>query len=46
LVWGGITLLLRDSAVLKYQVAGMVMVALLAIGTVILLKVKEGDTEI
>lgn len=45
LVWGGITLLLRDSLVLKYQVAGMTMVGLLAIGTFVLLKVKE-KTEI
>lgn len=41
LVWGGITLLLRDYLVLKYQVAGMVMVGLLVIGTLVLLKVKE-----
>lgn len=41
LIWGGITLLLRDYLVLKYQVAGMVMVGLLVIGTFILLKVKE-----
>ncbi|TAK95493.1 MFS transporter [Patescibacteria group bacterium] len=41
LVWGGITLLLRDYTVLKYQVAGMVMIGLLTIGTLILFKVKE-----
>lgn len=41
LVWGGITLLLRNYLVLKYQVAGMVMVGLLILGTLILLKVKE-----
>ena len=41
LVWGGITLWLRDYAVLKYQVAGMTLVGLLIIGTFLLLKVKE-----
>ncbi len=41
LVWGGITLWLRDYAVLKYQVAGMTLVIILIIGTFILLKVKE-----
>ena len=41
LVWGGITLWLRDYAVLKYQVAGMTLVGILIVGTLILLKVKE-----
>ncbi|MFA5841498.1 MAG: MFS transporter [Candidatus Paceibacterota bacterium] len=43
LIWGGITLSLRDYAVLKYQVAGMVMVGLLVIGTLLLLRVEEGE---
>ncbi|MFZ2188802.1 MAG: MFS transporter [Candidatus Moraniibacteriota bacterium] len=41
LIWGGITLLLRNEPVLKYQVAGMVMVGLLIIGSILLLRVKE-----
>lgn len=41
LIWGGITLLLRNEPVLKYQVAGMVMVGLLIIGSTLLLRVKE-----
>jgi UMF1 family MFS transporter len=41
LIWGGITLLLRNQQVFKYQVAGMVMVGLLVVGTMFLLKVKE-----
>jgi UMF1 family MFS transporter len=43
LIWGGITLSLRDYAVLKYQIAGMVMVGLLVIGTLLLLKVEEKE---
>ncbi|OGG89997.1 hypothetical protein A3C68_01080 [Candidatus Kuenenbacteria bacterium RIFCSPHIGHO2_02_FULL_42_29] len=46
LVWGIITLLLRDYLVLKYQVAGMVMVGFLVIGTLILLKVKENKEDV
>ena len=41
LVWGGITLWLRDAGELKYQVAGMTMVGLLIIGTFVLSKVRE-----
>lgn len=41
LVFGGITLYLRDSGELKYQVAGMTMVGLLIIGTLVLSRVKE-----
>ena len=43
LIWGGITLLLRNYLVIKYQVAGFVMIGLLIIGTLILLKVKENN---
>lgn len=43
LIWGGITLYLRDSGELKYQVAGMTMVGLLIIGTFVLGKVKENS---
>ena len=45
LVWGGITLLLRNQQVFKYQVAGMVMVVLLVVGSMILLKVNEGAAD-
>jgi len=41
LVWGVITLLLRNYLVLKYQVAGMVMVFLLVLGTILMGRVKE-----
>jgi UMF1 family MFS transporter len=41
LIWGGITLYLRDSGELKYRIAGMTMVGLLIIGTFVLSKVKE-----
>jgi UMF1 family MFS transporter len=45
LVWGGITLWLRNYAVIKYQIAGAAMIGLLAIGTLILFKVKERASE-
>ncbi|MCX6807791.1 MAG: MFS transporter [Patescibacteria group bacterium] len=45
LVWGIITLLLKDRGELKYQVAGMAMVALLFIGTLMLSKVKTQETK-
>jgi UMF1 family MFS transporter len=41
LIWGGITFYLKDSGELKYRVAGMTMVGLLIIGTLVLTKVKE-----
>jgi len=43
LIWGGIVLWLKDFQVLRYQVAGVVMIILLVIGTLILLKVKESN---
>ena len=46
LVWGIITLLLRNHLVLKYQVAGTVMVGFLMIGTLILSRVKENRENI
>jgi UMF1 family MFS transporter len=41
LIWGGITLALKNTNSVKYQVAGMVMVGLLVVGTIILLNVSE-----
>lgn len=44
LIWGGITLYLRDAGELKYRVAGMTMVGLLVVGTLILSRVRERKT--
>jgi MFS transporter, UMF1 family len=46
LVWGVIILMLKNTDALKYQVAGMTMVAFLIIGTIILLNVNEKNAEI
>lgn len=45
LLWGVITLILKNYVTLKYQAAGMAMVLLLIIGTLILLKVHEGKNK-
>lgn len=44
LVWGGVVLLLKYNDVLKYRVAGLVMIFLLIIGTFIIMRVKEEKT--
>ena len=41
LIWGGITLALIDYPILKYRVAGFSLVALIAIGVLILNRVKD-----
>lgn len=41
LIWGGVVLLLKYDNVLKYRVAGLVMVVLLIIGTIVIMKTKE-----
>jgi UMF1 family MFS transporter len=41
MVWGIITLILIDNGIIKYRVAGMVVVGLMAIGIYFIYKVKE-----
>jgi MFS transporter, UMF1 family len=41
LIWGGITLALRNYPILKYQIAGVSLLVILILGTFILSKVKE-----
>ncbi len=41
LIWGGIVLLFKDQGEIKYQIAGLTMIAFLVVGVFILTKVKE-----
>lgn len=44
LMWGGVTLVLRDYGVIKYRIAGLSLIFLMAIGTLLLTRVREERT--